>query len=39
MKDSYRKIQEFKRLIRKLRLLHEGEKNEKTSDKKADSNK
>lgn len=39
MKDSYRKIQQYKRLIRKLRLIKEGDKNEKITDKKTDSHK
>ncbi len=39
MKDLFRKTQQYKRLIRKLRLLQEGEKDEKITYKKTDSNK
>jgi len=40
MKESYRdKISHFKRLIRKIRLLKEEDKNEKTSHKEINCNK
>lgn len=40
MKESYREeISQYKRLIRKLRILEEGKNNEKTINRKVDSNK
>jgi hypothetical protein len=40
MKDSWQRIKNtnYKLLVRKLRLLKEGKENEKTSNKKIDSN-